>query len=260
MIDETKNILKSKKYKNIYNKTVHRIVGETYKRYRKKDIVNKSKNILHQSWGAFFTKSPNYKELLEKLKGNEDLKNTLLPILKTHQSTKERVFILNDFYKNIFKLTETPHSIIDYGCGFNPLTIPWMNLKEGTVYKAYDIDSEEINFLNKAMLVIMKKSNINIKTKIEVGDIVYKNNEYADIAFLFKIIPPLEKQNIDILKTLEGINAKHLVVSYSTKSISGKNKGMENFYKERFLKLVQNTNWSVKEINFKTELVFVIKK
>jgi hypothetical protein len=42
--------------------------------------------------------------------------------------------------------------------------------------------------------------------------------------------------------------------------LSGKEKGMRDFYSARFYELIAETDWEVEELVFPTELVFIIKK
>jgi len=52
-----------------------------------------------------------------------------------------------DIYKNIFKITGIPKSIVDLGSGLNPFSCPYMSM-DNLSYYAYDIDKKDIGFLN----------------------------------------------------------------------------------------------------------------
>ena len=58
----------------------------------------------------------------------------------------ERISIYKDLYKQIFKITKKPKSILDLGCGLNPLSYPLMNLKNVT-YNACDIAINDLNLI-----------------------------------------------------------------------------------------------------------------
>ncbi|MEK6900454.1 MAG: hypothetical protein AABX05_05000, partial [Nanoarchaeota archaeon] len=77
-------------------------------------------------------------------------------ILLTHASTKERLLIYPDLYKNIFAITGKPGIILDLGCGINPFSFSYMKLRKCT-YLAYDINEEEIGAINRYFSLLHQK-------------------------------------------------------------------------------------------------------
>ena len=259
-------IAASKKYKGVYLKTIARIVKDCSEKYPEKQVEKKAKNLLHQAWGAYFNNRPNFKKILGSFKGKT--KQAILPLLSLQSSTKERIPILNDFYKEIFKITGKPKTIVDLGSGLNPLTFLWMDLAKDAKYFAFDIDKNQTEFLKS----IFKVLNIN-QVKIGLGDILADEFPKADVAFFFKILPLLEhQQKGSSLNALQKQDSRFLVVSFPTKSISGKQKGMVDFYTKWFQDLItqsgisgvssaiRNQPWQSKKLLFENELVFIIKK
>lgn len=79
--------------------------------------------------------------------------------------------------------------------------------------------------------------------------------------YCFKVLPLFEHQRRGCsLVILKKMRCQYLVVSYPTKSLSGKNKGMRDFYEGQFRNLIKDEPWSVNKLEFESELVFVIKK
>ena len=298
MVNEIiKKIKKSRKYKGVYGKTIERIVVDCVARFGQKRAEKEAKNLLHQIWGAFYSNRPDFEKILKKIKkdiiiykkadiqsNTKELwipafrlpagrqagmtKEIILPVLKLQSSVYERVSILENFYKKIFEIIDLPAggpiSIIDHACGLNPLTIPWMNLPENTEYTAYDIDGEEINFLNQIFDLFKNTpthQRMGVNTKFALGDILCDEFDYADVVFMLKLLPCLEHQkkncSLDILRKQK---CKYLVISFPIKSIGGKDKGMTSFYGNSFKNMIKEEKWQVSEILFDTELVFVIKK
>lgn len=272
MDDIAQKIFQSKKYQSIYPKTIERIVEDCLNKYSEKEVEKKARQLLHQIWGAYFPARPDFKKLLKKFEENikivggptshklnsQEVKEALLPLLKLQSSTKERIPALNDFYKEIFKVTGKPKTIVDLGSGLNPLTWFWMkpHLSPKTRYSAFDIDKNQAEFLKS----IFKILNIN-QVKIGLGDILTDEFRKTDVAFFFKVLPLLEhQQKGSSLNALQKQNSKFLVVSFPTKSISGRQKGMVDFYSKQFQDLVRNQPWQTKKLLFKNELVFIIKK
>jgi 16S rRNA (guanine(1405)-N(7))-methyltransferase len=254
----TSKVLRSKKYRSLYRPTVERIVKDAFRRYPEKEVEKAVKRKLHQIWGAYFTR-PNFDKLFEKVKEEiekgEDIQAVLSPILMLQTSTKERIPVLDNFYQRIFSITGQPKTIVEPGCGINALTYFWMD--SPIKYIGYDVDRELIAFLNS----IFKLLSVKKQAQVKLGDVLVDEVEQADVGLLLKVLPLLEHQrqgcSIEILKRLR---CKHIVVSYPTRSISGKQKGMVDFYTKYFQDLVKNEPWKVDQIPFDTELVFVVRK
>lgn len=261
------NIKKSKKYRAVYIKTIERIVADCIVRFGEKRAEKEAKNLLYQVWGAFYTTRPDFSKILNKIKieteklqstdlQNADLKKIILPILQLQSSAQERVEILEEFYKKIFEITGAPSLIIDQACALNPLTIPWMALPENVKYLAYDIDEEQTKFLNDAFNLLGIKN-----AKAETKDILSDNFDYADVVFMFKLLPCLDHQKKKCsLEILKAQKCKFMVISFPIKSIGGKEKGMTEFYRNSFKLLIEKENWKVSELLFESELVFVVQK
>lgn len=249
-------ITASKKYKAVYDKTLARIVASCSEKYPEKQITKKAKNALHQIWGAYFDPRPDFKKLLESVDKTGNPKQAGLPLLKLQSSTKERIPILDIFYKKIFAVTGLPKTIIDVGSGLNPLTFFWMNLSGNVRYHAFDIDKDQASFL-KSFFDAFKTEQV----KISLGDALVDEFPESDIAFFLKIVPLLERQEKgSSLEILKRQNSKFLVVSFPVKSISGKQKGMIDFYSKQFQDLIKDQPWKTEKLLFESELVFIIKK
>ena len=260
-------MLKSKKYRHIYRPTVERIVADLAGRYPDKDLEKNVKRKLHMVWGAYF-KRPNFKKLVAKLKNQSPLKagtkfktleslhedKFMKELLELQTSTKERLPIYDDFYKKIFEVTGVPKKIIEYGCGVNALSYPWMG--EGIEYVGYDVDRELIDFINLVFDEYAIKS-----ARVELGDVFEEKFDSADIYLLLKVLVLFERQQKNYsLDLLRKIPAKHIVVSFPTKSISGKDRGMKGNYQRMFRELITGEPWQLEELEFANEIVFMVDK
>ncbi|MBU4466894.1 hypothetical protein KKF47_02420, partial [Patescibacteria group bacterium] len=175
---------------------------------------------------------------------------------KLQSSTNERIAILDDFYKKIFNVIGSPKTIVDIGSGLNPLTFFWMNLSKNTEYHAFDIDKDQAWFL-KSFFDLFKVKQV----KIDLGDALIDKFPKSDVTFFLKVIPLLERQEKgSTLKILKKQNSKFLVISFPTKSISGKQKGMVDFYSKQFQDLVKDQPWKTEKLLFESELVFIIAR
>src|SRR3989338_2347218 len=86
--------------RSIVQEYLPNIIPEKKREYKK--LVKEVRNELNRVYGVF------------QLGTNLDL--------KSHKSTKERIEIYPTLYKRIFNLTGKPKSILDLGCGLNPLS------------------------------------------------------------------------------------------------------------------------------------------
>lgn len=244
-------VLKSSKYNSVSSQVIKRIVDEEFSKFKSNKLCVKSiKNKLHQIHGIFLESKSNKKafELLNI--GNYDA------ILKLHVSTLEREPFYQEFYSKIFEITGVPKSIIDLACGYNPFSIKYMNLKKGFKYYAYDINEETNNLLN----AFFKKNDYNGVSKVLDLSLEIPK-EQAEMALILKFLPLIDKQNKNMAKEmLDNLNCKYIVVSFPTKTISGRLIGMEKNYTENFNNLIKKDFVILEKKSFLNELVFIIKK
>jgi len=144
-------IKKNKKYKTISEEIIKNEI-ENYLKLNSnksnKQIVKDIRAKLHKTYSVFQTKKKKkIEKLLEELKQTKS-QEIIDKLLSSVLSTKER---LNDYqiiYKNIFKITGKPRTIVDLGAGLNSFSINYMDLKKINYY-SYDIDEQDKKILNK---------------------------------------------------------------------------------------------------------------
>ncbi len=104
------------------------------KKSERKKIIKEVRSILHAVYGVFKKSKYSKKEkLLKEMSSTEDLE-THNKILELHRSTKERLNYYPFIYEKIFAITGKPKSILDLGCGLNPVSFPYMGLKDVQYY------------------------------------------------------------------------------------------------------------------------------
>ena len=251
----------SKKYRDVCVDTIRRIAERELAHYGEvKETIKATKRRLHQVYGAF-GHEVDYQGLFHRLESayrsgsQEEIEAACRHILGLHSSTRERLPIVDQFYRSIFDITGRPASILDLGCGLNPLALPWMDLSSDTRYIAVDIDKERIRFLNQYL------SLAGFEPLARCQDILVQPATAADLALLLKMSPSLERQQPGAtLDMMNRIEAAHVVVSYAIKSLGGRERGMLDHYRQQFSNLMAGRQWSVEQLVFKTELVFVVKR
>ncbi len=250
-------ILNSSKYRGIYRPTIERIVDELKGKYSDKDMEKAVRKKMHQVWGAYVKKinfgrlGQDFTDCLE----SSDATKCTLPILKLQTSTDERIFLLDNFYKSIWKVTGIPRVVFEPACGLNALTYYWMG--EGVKYVGYDVDQRQIDFVNS----IFDISDSSENAVVRLGDIFEEKYLEADVTMFLKVLILLERQKKgSSLEVLKKCKSKYIVVSFPTRSISGKNKGMKKYYTNYFMDLISEEKWKVEKMEFDGELVFVVEK
>lgn len=260
-------ILVSAKYRGIYRPTVERIVDELVGRYPVKDLEKAVRNKMHQVWGAY-AKKKNLVKLSQTIqtctnnskpsilsKQNNILKKCLLPVLKLQTSTDERINILDEYYKKIFEITGKPKTLFEPACGLNALTYFWMG--EGVKYVGYDVDQRQIDFVNQ----IFVDCGVDNRAQVMLGDIFEEKYIEADITMFLKVLILLERQKKgSSLNMIQKCKSKYVVVSFPTRTISGKKKKMREYYKKYFMELIDGQGWKVEIFDFENEVVFVVEK
>lgn len=263
--EELKKIItavkQSSKYNNISLDLVEHIgTQELERRKSTKEAIKGTKNRLHQIAGAYFSSQPNYQKWHSQLRsaaGNQGkLKAACRSIMGNHVSTKERLSILDEFYKTIFKDLPRIYTILDLACGLNPLAIPWLPKKSDVRYHAVDIYTDLAEFYDEIWGLLGVDGNAyseDITTGVP--------QIYADLAILVKAVPCLEQLEKNVgINILQQVKADYVLVSFPSQSIGGKSKGMAQNYTEQFKQMVEGTNWTWKQYTFATEQAFLIEK
>jgi 16S rRNA (guanine(1405)-N(7))-methyltransferase len=254
------NVLATAKYRHVAPALVRSVgASELASRRSVKEAIKAAKNKLHQMAGAYQIGRTAYAEWLSALRAAPDalaVRAACRQIMAHHASTRERLPVLDDFYRALFRGLPAPSSILDLACGLNPLSIPWMPLAGDARYYACDIYSDQAGFLQAALPLL------GVEGMAQTCDLLQgPPAQPADVAFLFKIIPCLEQFDKNIgRRLLMEIQAPVLFVSFPAQSLGGRNKGMTGHYTRHFYELIAGAGWRVEEVVFPTELVFRVLK
>ena len=251
----------ARKYRSVCAETIRRIADDEMANHDDlKTAIKATKRRLHQAYGAFewrldYDTAYGRLELAYETGLKTEIKAASRDVLSLHSSTRERLPLLDRFYVEIFQVTGQPGSLLDLGCGLNPLALPWMGLPAATRYTPIDIDVERIGFLNRYLALAERQPLARCQ------DVLVQPPPEADVALLLKMSPSLERQASGAtLRLMDQISAPFVVVSYAIKSLGGREKGMLDHYERQFQELAADRNWSVTRLIFETELVFVVER
>lgn len=255
-------VRRSKKYRTVCAETLRRLAaGELERAGSVKRAIKATKRRLHQVYGAFET-DVDYDALYRRLEAayrsgsQARIRDACRQALAQHRSTRERLPLLDEFYRAIWQVTGPPHTVLDPGCGLNPLALPWMALPEPARYIALDIDGQRVDFLDRFLALA------GLPPLARCQDVLVEPPpDPVDVALLLKMSPSLERQQEGAtLDLVDRLNTPWVVVSYAVKSLGGREKGMVEHYGRQFRQWAGERDWPVHELAFESELVFVVDR
>lgn len=222
LIEEIKNKKELKSLSNDFIGSIAKQVLEKEKvsldkKANRKKIIKETRKVLREVYGAFKrTKYHKKEKLLQEITSLSDIE-AHDRILELHTSTKERLPYYDSVYQQIFSITGKPQSILDLGCGLNPLSLPHMQLEEVTYY-ASELTQEDSDFIQRYLDKLKIKGNTFPMdlTRIDVLP-------QADVCFLFKLLDTLETLKRNVTKEiLEKLQTRWAVVSFPLKTLGGR--------------------------------------
>jgi 16S rRNA (guanine(1405)-N(7))-methyltransferase len=257
-------IMQSKKYRDIgvSEDTIRDILlTELDRQPNEKAAVQSARKKLHEVI-ALYLGDPDYERAYERLKaayasGDEDeIKATCIDIMRDHDSTRERLPLLDTFYARIFAVTGRPQRVLDIACALDPLTLPWMELPSGAAFYGYDIHQQRVDFLNRYFGLLP-----TLQARAFVQDIlVHYPQESGDVALLLKEIHRMEKRRRGIvLPLLDALNVRWIVLSSPTHSRTGRHTTID-VNRQQVHEILADRPWTITEIEFENELIYCINK
>lgn len=269
----------NKKYKSLSDHIVEKEIYKYMKKYQsnqediydEKFALKKIRKELHRLYSSYQTKGKRKRYFyLEKLKeiinnkpiNKQKLRELTSELLSLTISTNERLSNYQFIYQEIFKITGKPEKIIDLGSGINPISFPYMRL-DNLNYYAYDIDNEDIKFLNDYFSII-KSQGLNGKAEIlDITDIdKIKKLHESDIIFIFKLIDLIDPKSKKKKKISEEIikilinKTKFIVVSFPTKTLTRKPMNLPR--RIGFEKMLLRNQLKFKTIQTDNEVFYVV--
>lgn len=253
----------SKKYREvgICDDTIRDIViTELARQKNPKEAVQAARKKLHEVV-ALYLGDPDYAADTQRMEatfatGDETaIKALCIDLMRIHDSTRERLALLDTFYAKIFEVTGVPQVVLDIACGLNPLSIPWMGLPAGARFYAYEIHQQRVDFLNR-YLALQSMGGGAYNQDI----LVHHPREAGDVALLLKEIHRMEKRRHGIvLPLLDALAVRWIVLSSPVRSRTGRH-AVKDVYREQVHGIIAERPWMITEIEFENELVYCVNK
>lgn len=206
----------------------------------KKILIKEVRALLRKTLGSFYFN--NFKK-----RSSLFIENKFDELLLFHPSTRERY----SFYPKIKELISSysPKSILDIGCGINPLAIA----EKKYTYYACDINRENLTIVSRFFRLN------HVKGEVFYYDVLHPSKALpkTDICLIFKVLDSVFKKDRPAIKNLFSfLRSKIIFVSFSTKTLSGKNMKIKRRF--WFEKILKDQNISFKIFELPNELFYII--
>ncbi|HMG05211.1 MAG TPA: hypothetical protein VK581_07095 [Chthoniobacterales bacterium] len=148
----------------------------------------------------------------------EEIRRLALELAYTHASTRERFHHREEFYRTLLVLLGKPRTILDVGCGLNPLLHPLDKPSPLTLYVGADKDPNAIAAVGAYARSLKERRLMAVKWNISEGWkrlISISGISEFDVAYLFKLVPVIQRQSPELLRILSDTPARLLVVTGS---------------------------------------------
>ena len=212
------------------------------------------KNRLHQISDSFFVDNAMVKIKRLEADGTIDY----MELLKLHSSTNERLSFYEEMYDDIFAIIGRVDSLLDIACGLNPIMLGEYNRQRNQImsnYVAEDIHTTALALVKQ----YYAENHLPIVTR-EADILSTMPTVAVDMVLLFKLIPLLEQQKRGYYRQLiKELPARYIVVTFPTKTMSGKSVGMLDNYKKQFDDFVESSDFQILFTkNYSNELLYII--
>ena len=175
--------------------------------------------------------------------------NKIDELLSTHSSTKERMQIYPKIKSIILKLGI--FSILDLGSGLNPIALA----DAKTRYYACDINQDDLSLV----VLFFKKNKIN--GEVFVCDLKNYKHKFpkVDLCIIFKVLDILGEGYYETAeKIIKEVECKYFLISFSTKTLSGK--PMRVPRRRWFENILLKLNYPFEIIETENEIFYLVTK
>ena len=255
-------VKESAKYAQIESNLVRQIALEELKNQKDQRAALKStRTRLHRLTGAFLTTKLDYAKWLGVFeampdKRSEEFLEARKAMIKLHASTHERLPFLELFFQVCLAPVAPISSLLDLACGLNPLALPWMPLADHCEYHACDVVEPLTVFLQNFFTLTAQPGSVFTCNLLESIP-----QQPVQVAFLLKLLPILDQVDPNASsRLLEQVQADHLLVSYPSKSLSGRSKGMKQTYAEHLERVTAGKGFQIRSFDFPNETAYLLSR
>lgn len=195
-------------------------------------------------------KNKGFKEIVKAVRSELHKSYALFWSADSHRSACERKSFYDTLYKKIFAVTGKPSRILDISAGLNPFYFPFKDFKVEYIATELSLsDCKKIEGYFKKNKIKGRVLQIDLKKDFKLPK--------ADVAFLFKIFDSIEvKGHKTAEKIIKSLNVKYAVVSFATRTITGKRMRFSRRY--WFESMISRLGYKYEVIEFENEIFYVV--
>ncbi len=223
MIDRLEALLQSKSCRDLSPDAVRRIYRRELARHKnEKEADQAARTAVHQMAGAFMTagQMKRARALIEEC--DPDGEEAASSLLSLHTSTRERLPYAEELYGKIFDVTGKPSMILDLACGLNPICLG----SHGFRVRGCDVHGGACELVN----AYARHTGCDIAAEC-LDLLTTLPDTESDICLFMKLLPVLEQQEKgSAMRILKNVTARFRVVTFPTRSLGGRQVGMQAHY------------------------------
>ena len=240
----------SKKYAEVCEAAVRRIYArELRNRGNEKEAEKATKAKLHQLTGAFMTPKETERALACLKRYREGEAEALKDALLTHSSTRERISDMQGLYERVFSACGQPKRILDLACGINPIYLGSL----GLTVSGWDVGGSQVRVINEWAKAL------SWDIRADVCDLVQgMPQDTGDLVLMMKLLPVLETQEKGAGEQLFKQARGNILVTFPTRTLGGRNVGMEKQYSEWFEGILDDETRLLDKFAVTGELCYVV--
>lgn len=178
--------------------------------------------------------------------------------MRLHASTAERLPVLERAWAELGALADfaSARSVVDVGCGLNPLARPWMGLPSDARYDAIDIDGGSLDVVADFFAAAKLAGNAARRNAV-----LAPPTERVDVAILLKTLNNLDQQAAGAGEAaLLALPFDRAIVSFPLRTLGGRDVGMRENYRARFEEFLARVGWRAESLELGGELYFVVRR
>ncbi|NLD59316.1 MAG: 16S rRNA (guanine(1405)-N(7))-methyltransferase RmtF [Clostridiales bacterium] len=240
------------KHSELDKNLVGRAYAEASLRHKKpRDAARAARQELHRVAGAYFGTDAGKRamKLLSAWPDGGD--EALSKILSLHSSTRERLPLpeTDALYRRIFETAGRPSRVLDVACGLNPIYLA----ARGIPVNGVDAHLGAVGLINR----FAERNGLDARAEgIDILTDPLPEGRFP-LALLMKLLPLLGDAGY---RLLEAIDAEHVCLSFPTRTLSGRDVGMEQHHGRSFEENCPDKFEILDRFVHRSELIYILKE
>ncbi|MBL8843022.1 MAG: hypothetical protein JNL90_16000 [Planctomycetes bacterium] len=270
---------RARKYRDVASGVIERVAAEAWAIERRVDgAVKRAKRALHQLHSAFIQEREldaaeaavatlEQQVAAARAAGAElaaaPIETCCRAVLRCHASTRERLEPMGALGRELHARVGAPRRLLDLGCGLHPFALPWLGMPREMEYHAREADGRMARLVGRLFASVGQAGSAEPLDLVAAAE-GRAELPRADVAWLFKLLPTLERQRAGtaarLIERLIEVEVRVLVVSFPTRSLGARAKGMEEQYGRFADALFTSPRWRTDRFELGSELFVVARR